>query len=210
MAHAAAPESVVLVHGIWMRGVMLLPLAGRLRQRGFRTEGFDYASLMHGPGPSEDRLARRLRALGPGPVHLVGHSLGGLVALETFSRHAGLPPGRVVCLGSPLAGSAAARGLSRRRLAPLLGRSAALLHSGLPQLPPGREVGVVAGSLAVGLGHLFGRFHGPNDGTVAVSETLLPGLADHRVVPASHSGLVFSPVVADLVACFLRQGQFPP
>lgn len=192
-----------------MRGLTLVPLARRLQAQGFIPHRFDYASLLHGPAPSADRLAAKLMSLGPGPVHLVGHSLGGLVALETLAAWQGLPTGRVVCLGSPLAGSGAARGLAMNHLSPFLGRSATLLKSGLAGLPEGRQVGVVAGSRAMGLGKLFGRFDGDNDGTVAVWETRLPGLADHRVLPVSHTGLIFSPQVADLVVAFLRDGRFP-
>lgn len=200
---------MLLLHGVWMRGATLWPLARRLRRVGFAAETFDYASLLRGPAPSVDRLATRLLALGPGPVHLVGHSLGGLVALETVAAYAGLPPGRIVCLGSPLAGSSAARGLARRRLGFWLGRSATLLKAGLHALPPGREVGVLAGDHAVGLGQVFGGFEGPNDGTVAVWETRLPGLADHLVLRASHTGLLLDRRVPGLVAGFLRTGRFP-
>ena len=206
---SGANENVILLHGVWMRGLALLPLARRLRAQGFVPHRFDYASLLHGPAASVQRLATTLLALAPGPVHLVGHSLGGLVALETLASHPGLPPGRVVCLGSPLAGSSAARGLARNHLWPLLGRSAALLKNGLQALPPGREVGMVAGSRAAGLGALFSDFEGPSDGTVAVSETRLPGLADHRVLPVSHTGMIFSGPVAALVAGFLARGRFP-
>ena len=192
-----------------MRGLTLVPLARRLEASGFLPHRFDYASLFRGPAPSVDRLATKLMALAPGPVHLVGHSLGGLIALSTLAAYSGLPRGRVVCLGSPLAGSSAARGLAMNHLSPLLGRSAVLLKSGLHALPGGREVGVVAGSKAMGLGKLFGDFDGLNDGTVAVWETRLPGLADHRVVPVSHTGLIFSAPVADLVVGFLRDGRFP-
>ncbi len=192
-----------------MRGLTLVPLARRLRAQGFVPHRFDYASLFHGPAPSVDRLAARLFALAPGPVHLVGHSLGGLIALETLASYHGLPPGRVVCLGSPLAGSSAARGLAMNHLSPFLGRSARLLKSGLGGLPPGREVAVVAGSRAAGLGRFFAGFDGPNDGTVAVWETRLPGLAGHRVLPVSHTGLIFSEAAARLAAGFLRDGRFP-
>jgi len=192
-----------------MRGLTMLPLARRLAAQGYIAHLFDYASLSGGPAPSVDRLAATMQSLGPGPVHLVGHSLGGLIALETLASYQGLPPGRVVCLGSPLAGSCSARGLCQSHLTPLLGRSATLLRSGIYQLPRGRDVGVVAGSLALGLGGLFGRLEGPSDGTVAVWETRLPGLTDHCVHRASHTGLIFSVPVAGLVAGFLREGRFP-
>ncbi|MNO04758.1 hypothetical protein D3C81_2258900 [compost metagenome] len=43
---------------------------------------------------------------------------------------------------------------------------------------------------------------------MALDETQLPGLADHCVVAASHSGLVFSPEAARQTAAFLRDGRF--
>jgi pimeloyl-ACP methyl ester carboxylesterase len=193
-----------------MRGFTLTLLAQRLRAHGFATQTFGYSSLLQGPAPSIDRLAGCLLAFGNRPVHLVGHSLGGMIALETIAAYQGLPPGRIVCLGSPLAGSGTARGMAMKRLAPLLGRSATLLKSGLHELPRGRQVGVLAGSGAIGLGRLVTEFDGEHDGTVAVWETRLPGLADHRVLPVTHTGMVWSREVADLTAGFLRDGRFPP
>ena len=87
--------------------------------------------------------------------------------------------------------------------------SGTLLRAGLHQLPPGREVGVVAGCRPVGVGRVFGDFDGPSDGTVQVWETHLPGLADHRIVPVTHTGLVFSRDVAVLTSAFLADGHFP-
>ncbi len=59
-----------------------------------------------------------------------------------------------------------------------------------------------------GLGSLLGAIGDASDGTVALDETRLPGLADHCVVAASHSGLVFSPEAARQTAAFLRDGRF--
>ncbi|MBP8909260.1 MAG: alpha/beta hydrolase, partial [Pseudoxanthomonas sp.] len=122
-----------------------------------------------------------------------------------------LPVRRVVCLGSPLHGSLVARNLGRHRAtAWVLGRSRGLLQGGCPPWQGQARVGVVAGTVARGAGRLLARFDGPSDGTVAVAETRLPGLADHCVVAASHTGLVFSREAADQAAAFLRDGRFAP
>ena len=71
-----------------------------------------------------------------------------------------------------------------------------------------REVGVVAGTVPVGLGRFVTRFDEPNDGTVALSETRIPGAADHIEVPVNHTALVTSSLVAGQVDAFLRHGRF--
>jgi pimeloyl-ACP methyl ester carboxylesterase len=193
-----------------MRSPALLPLSRRLRKAGFATETFSYSTLWRSPGEAMERLAMRLYAMAPEPVHLVAHSLGGLVALETLSRYQKLPPGRVVCMGSPIAGSTAARGLAGKGLGLVSGRAGALLRGGLVALPPGRQVGMLAGTKSMGMGKWFSRFDGQNDGTVMVWETRLPGLSDHAVIESSHSGLVFSEQAARLAARFLETGRFQP
>ncbi|WP_257387951.1 esterase/lipase family protein [Tahibacter caeni] len=202
-------EAVILIHGVWMRGFSLLLLRRRLDEAGFRTELFDYASVFGRDEHSLDRLSRRIRAQTSRRVHLVGHSLGGLVALRTLDRLPSPLEGRVVCLGSPLNGSAVARRLNRRgRRAQLLGCSADVLCRGLSQLAPPTEVGVIAGTRAVGLGQLLGVFDGPNDGTVSVAETRWSGAAEHCEVSVSHTGLTLSSATAALAARFLRSGSF--
>ncbi|MBP8081068.1 MAG: alpha/beta hydrolase, partial [Arenimonas sp.] len=169
---------------------------------------FSYSTLWQSPDSAMEQLAGRLAAFGDGPVHMLAHSLGGLIAAETLNRHPDLPAGRLVCLGSPIAGSAAARGLAQRRLAWISGKSGAFLREGLARLPPGREVGMIAGARSMGLGKFFGGLEGDNDGTVAISETRLPGLAEHVVVAASHSGLIVSAQAAELAGNFLETGHF--
>ena len=192
-----------------MRRPALLPMAWRLRRRGFVPRLFGYSTLRVDPAVAIEALAALLHAQGPGPVHLLAHSLGGLIALDALRRHPEVPVGRVFCLGSPIVGSAAALGLQSRGWGWMPGRSGALLRAGVPALPPGFEVGMVAGSRQVGLGRLFGHFEGAHDGTVAVAETRLPGLAAHAVIHASHSGLILSREAADLAAAFFRDGRLP-
>ena len=198
---------VLLLHGIWNAKAWLAPLARRLRGDGFEVEVFGYPSVLGGPEIAVPRLVARLRDREP--VAVLGHSLGGLIALEALRREPGLPVTRVVCLGSPLRGSDAARGLGGRAwTAPVLGRSGRLLQAGFERWDGKHEVGVVAGNVPHGLGRWFARFEGDSDGTVAVDETRLPGLADHCVVASSHSGLVLSADAARQAAHFRREGRF--
>ena len=200
---------VLLVHGLLNASWWLLPLALRLRKQGFVTELFDYSSLREGPQRALPRLIERLHAQPPNA--LVGHSLGGLMVLEALRHAPLLPIKRVVCLGSPLLGSQIARTLAAHGWGrPFLGRSATLLQQGLVQWEGAAAVGLVAGNVARGLGHMFVRFDGGSDGTVAIAETLLPGLADHCVVRSSHTGLVLSRDAARQTGHFLHHGQFAP
>lgn len=206
------PDHVILLHGLWMRGFALLMLHRRLMEAGFRVHRFDYMSVAATQEHILARLEARIHELGQEArnVHLVGHSLGGLLALRACADDMHMPPGRVACLGSPLKGSAAARrfaGMGRGGEA-LLGHNRALLESGFERWDGPREVGVVAGRVALGLGAVLGQFEGENDGTVLVDETCLPGIADHRVIETNHTGLLLSPEAARLVTQFLHNGRF--
>lgn len=210
MAHASTPEPVLLLHGIWLVGGTLKPLARRLAAAGFAPVPLTWPSVTGGPETAVEVVRAKLRELAHGgPVHIVGHSLGGLLALESVRDAVGLPPGRIVCLGSPLAGSRAARHLDQipgaRRLT---GRSHEVLCRGACACPAGREVGSIAGRVPLGIGVLWAGLEGPHDGTVAVEETRLPDLADHCVVAASHSGLLLSAEAARRTIAFLRHGHF--
>lgn len=199
---------VLLVHGLWMRSIAMRWLATRLRSQGFAPTTFGYYSLLQDTDAVVARLAGVLAAH-PG-LHVVAHSLGGLLTLRAVERLGDAAIGRIVCLGSPLAGSGAAAAIAARipAGAQLVGHNRALLQAGIGRIPDGIEAGMVAGCVPRGLGELVARFDGPHDGTVSVAETRVPGLADHVLVRASHSGLLFSDEVVRQVAGFLRGDGF--
>lgn len=205
---------VVYVHGLWLTGREGGWLRRRLAQDlGAETVAFSYPSVVGDTTANARALQEFLGAISAENLHLVGHSLGGLVILKYFEEGAAaqLPPGRVVLMGSPLRGSRAARGLARVPFGKkILGRSA-----GEELLTPRdrgwegmREIGVIAGDLGVGLGRLVGTGSEPSDGTVLVEETRLDGATDHLVMRVSHSGMLFSAAVAKQAGVFLRTGAF--
>jgi len=203
-------ETVVLLHGLWMPALVMGLLALRLRRCGYRVAVFDYRSLTLTPAINAERLAGFIRDQGGAKVHLVGHSLGGLVILQALQSHPGLVKGRIVLLGSPVKGSVVARRLYRcRGLRWLLGRSA---EGGLLGNGPGWQghlpLGVIAGNRPVGIGAILGGLAGDNDGTVTVAETRLENASGSIQVKTTHTGLMVSREVADQVCSFLRDGRF--
>jgi pimeloyl-ACP methyl ester carboxylesterase len=204
-------QAVVLVHGLWMNGLELLPLGRRLARRGFRPRRFPYRELACTPRENAGRLQHWLTGVPERQVHFVAHSLGGILLLHLFRQYPRQRPGRVVLLGSPVAGSVAARRLAALPLLRhSLGHSLEAGLAGGAPVPEGVAAwGLLAGSLPLGLGRLLGGLPRPHDGTVAVAETRLPGAPAPRVLPVSHFGLLWSPAVAAQVGAFLEYGAFP-
>ena len=193
-----------------MNGLESFLLRDRLTKAGFAPSAFRYPSMNSTLSEVTTALAAHLRSFG-GTVHLVGHSLGGVVVLETLEREADLPPGRTVLLGSPVQGSRAARSIAAWSVGPqLLGALAvaelAREHDRHCRLP--REVGLIAGCRSAGLGRLFSPLPQPNDGTICVDETRLPGATGHLVLDVSHTGMLMSSAVAGAVVDFLQSGKF--
>lgn len=203
-------SDVLLLHGIWMRRSITLRLAQRLRAAGYRVHALSYASVTAPFAAHHARIEHALADVDPARTHFVGHSLGGLVVLDYLRNHSErYANSRAVCLGSPLCGSEMAQRLRRLRLDALgMGMARHWLLEGLPAWTGLQLVGVIAGDLPIGWNVLLGRLPAPNDGTVAVSETRLPGIRDHTLVHASHTGLLFSEPAARLCVNFLRNGEF--
>ncbi len=69
-------------------------------------------------------------------------------------------------------------------------------------------VALIAGVNRCGPGNLFGRLPRPNDGTVTLAETRVPGSVP-RLVNTTHFGLLASREVARQAAVYLRDGSLP-
>jgi pimeloyl-ACP methyl ester carboxylesterase len=211
----ADSRNVVLVHGIWMSGAIMLYLKIRMEsEHGIKSRLFSYPSMLGSLDENAELLAECVREQG-GPVHLVAHSLGGVIALRMLNENSQANVERVVCLGSPLSGSHAANDLSQYEWAQtLLGKTVAegIVDGSASQwgaaVAERHDVGTVAGTVSIGIGKLVSSMEGPNDGVIRVAETRLTGAKDHIEMNVSHSGMLVSADVADQVAAFLKRGEF--
>ena len=207
---------VVYVHGLWQRGAEAVWLRRRLaRDLAADVRAFSYPSVAAGATANARALGEYLSTIRADTLHLIGHSLGGVMIVKLFEEHTQalvkLPPGRIVVLGSPLRGSRTARNLARLPF----GNKIMGLSVGEELLVPRerrwnqrRDLGVIAGDWGVGMGRLVGRLGGASDGTILVEETQIEGAADRVVLPVSHTGMLFSAAVARAGGAFLSTGRF--
>ena len=209
-------DTVICIHGFWSHGTgMVLVKRHFENEYQFQARLFSYPSVTGSLDENADKLERFIIDENLERSHIVAHSLGGVVALRMLSRTSIDFAGRVVCMGSPLSGSRAAEFATRQDWAEqIIGRTLpegtvhSVANDWADAVCESVDVGVIAGSIPVGIGRLTGAFDEESDGTVTISETRLAGAKDHLVMPVSHMGMLISRGAADQAAAFLKRGEF--
>ena len=206
----STPDAVLLLHGAWMNQLVMAYLGYMLRGEGFAAQALTYHTMRETLEEHLAQVAKRVVSLDARRVHLVGHSLGGVIALRYLQRAPDERVRRVVLIGAPVAGCRAAMEFSRSSAGKVvLGRSLGLWSGPIDvSLGAGFEVGGIAGTRSIGLGRIFAQLPTPNDGVVCLDETKLPAMRDHIVLPVAHSEMLVSPSVGRQVAAFLKTGAF--
>lgn len=202
MTSAGPWECVSLVHGFLANTCMLTVLSHRLDAHGYLPRPWGYRDMRSSILVHAEAFVRELQALDAdravGTVHLVTHSMGGIVARAALDRYRPAKLGRIVMLAPPNRGSfvadrmAAAVGRLFRPVAELTTSADSLVNSlGMPE---DVDVGVIAAA---------------RDALVAPESTRPAGPHAHATVPCLHSSLLFRRDAARLVANFLETGRFP-
>jgi len=209
------PEDVVLLHGLGRTPRSMAPLADALSEAGYRVHNVGYPSTDLEPDELIAHVGARIDecCASSKRVHFVTHSLGGILLRAWLAENRPTGLGRVVMLAPPNKGSElvdefGSWGLFGAALGPTateLGTDDASLPNRLP--PADYELGVIAGVENVNpVGERM--IPGTDDGTVSVESTRIEGMKDHVEVAASHSFIMRSDEVAELVLRFLRTGSF--
>lgn len=198
---------VILVPGLMRTGASMTAVADAAMACGHRVGRFSY-TRHDAPAVIQARLQQIIREARR-PAVVIGHSYGGVLAVSAC-RHSSVTQRvrGILCLGAPLRGSAQAQWLSGFRAGrALLDASADMLCAGLdyPRVPA--RISMIAGERPHTVGRLVRTLEGPNDGTVRVSETAWPGLAEHIRLPVTHQGLLTDRRVLAHLQAYLSTGS---
>ena len=153
-------------------------------------------------------------ACGEDRVNFVTHSMGGILARVWLAGNRPERIGRVVMLAPPNAGSEVVDAFGD------------LASSTQMTGPAGRELGTDGIASRARAGRLRARGDrrqsvdqpgvlgavstGPDDGTVSVASTRVDGMADHIVLPVTHTFLMNNPLVIAQTVAFLRDRGLRP
>jgi len=215
MAGVAHRRSVVLLHGLLRSAYSMGLLAHDLARSGYRVCNVGYPSRPYDVAGLVERYVQpAVEGCGTqGPVHVVTHSLGGIL-VRFYLQSKRLPAGsRIVMLAPPNHGSEVADFIRDWPIYRwMMGQVGQQLGTGPDAIfrrlrPVREEVGVIAAQRTVQ--PWFSRlFDGANDGVVSVESARLDEMRDFIVVDHSHTLLMFSREVREQVQHFLDTGMF--
>ena len=200
---ATSQETVVLAHGLCGHPILMHLLGRRLQSHGFTTRNWGYPSVIGTVQRHAAKLRRVLDELNTDEdvsrIHLVTHSMGGIVGWYALQQRIPDKFGRFVLLTPPGRGSwlATTFGWIARPICPGVEQLSTRPESLVNQLKTldGIDVGAIGATL---------------DLVVPASYSHMPGEREHQIFPGLHHQVLFRADVAESVARFLQTGSFSP
>jgi hypothetical protein len=210
-------ECVVLLHGLARTAASMQTLESTLSNAGYRVANIDYesrsASIEDLAIPTIDAGLDACRANNATIIHVVTHSLGGIL-LRYYLTEQPIPElGRSIMLAPPNQGSEAVDAL---RDVPgigwILGVAGYQLGTDADSLP--RQLGPVTFDVGIiaadrSLDPISSMWlPNPDDGKVSVASTRVDGMSDFLVVSHTHASLMDADIVQRQVLYYLQHSKF--
>ena len=207
-------DGVLLIHGITRSSKSMAGYRAPLEKAGLQVFPFDYPSTRVDLDASAEYLHQVIESLeGIERIHIVAHSMGGVVARTYRAKHRDERLHRLVLVGSPQNGAEMAdlaRDKANVVFKTIFGPAGQQLITDqagfLAKLPkPDVEFAVIAGGHPPnGINPLI---PGDDDGVVSVASTRLAGAADYLYVESMHLALNRNATAHAATVRFLKTGK---
>ncbi len=210
-------DYVILLHGMARTKYSMSKLEKYLVENGYNVINTGYPSTREPVETISEKyfadMVNDCIKKGAKKIHIVAHSLGGIVTRLYLQNHT-LPIGsRIVMISPPNKGSELVDALSDLFIYKWLNGPAGQVLGTEPDSLPNKlkpvreEIGVITGDFS--FNPLFSWIiPGADDGKVSVERAKLAEMADFLVVPSSHSFIMRNSEVLKQVVFFLRNGKF--
>ena len=213
----AAPETVILLHGLCRTSHSMAKMERALTNAGFQVKNVGYpsrkASIQQLADNAIGKAVADCQRGGATKIDFVTHSLGGIMVRSYLARHPLPSLGRVVMLAPPNQGSEVVDKLGGWFLFKWIngpaGNELGTDTNSVPNRlgPVNYPVGVIAGDRSINwINSLL--IPGPDDGKVSIERTKLAGMSDHIVIHATHPFIMKNRKAIRQTIQFLRTGGF--
>lgn len=203
--HQAPPEYIFIAHGFLGSPVEFFPMKWRLEHLGYKVRLWGHATVFKGlDGYAHEFhqfVLRHMSRESIGKVHLLGHSMGAVIARSAAAKLAAHIPhwqqGKMVLLAPPNRGSYVAR------LFPKWIRRAVPVIDDLSD-QPGSFVNCLAKKPPIPTGIIWTKY----DHLVHPASVPLPGIEDCVEVGGLHASMVFRKSTVKMVNQFFQHAKF--
>jgi len=205
ISESIGEQAVVLVHGLWMNRWSFASIAKHLRNEGYQVYRFGYKTTTRSFDFNMQKLTAFVNSRKENTVHLVVHSLGGILAMRSLPMIR--KEGKLIMLGSPVNGATVARAMGKKRwTAWMLKHATEPLENGVVDPTTFRKSMMIAGtSNSIGIARLVTKLPEPNDGTVALIDTQASWININTTEKTNHFRMLFHKNIKRKIARFLTQ-----
>jgi len=208
-------QYVILLHGICDNKLHMYRIEKYLKTHNLKVININYPSTKHSMEELADLVWEKasIKIVDDNKIHMVGYSMGGLLARIIISKYSPTNLGRVVQLASPNKGSEVADYLKGNSIyKKIFGPAGQQLITDQKDINHlfkkiNYELGVIAGEKFLDPISSY-IIKQPNDGKVSIESTKVNGMKEHLVVKSGHMFFPYRHDVMRQTLHFLKHGKF--